>query len=319
MSSVPTLLFDDFFLVLFWFVLFSSGHAYDCGRQSPIFSATGSPDEALSPAPLPRPQNHHLPLTPQNWREKVGPHLHTHTPAGKQETWTLASCANWTLPSLQNPHAPTPAPPQPSSDPPHVTNVCCLGPSLRLGRELSIFIFLSFFGSLVWMTKNGLLTYKYLSSVKIRGKDCSSVIVVGSFNPFLALTCTVRQQSRVQFKDFTTWGHIYTVGGISPAPETLLWCFELVIFVSRLKILPRSLYAFDCSRIQRFYKVRNFSVVNTFEWPVRSTQEVDLAASQNGSRGISPWRPVQVKIVTLLPSPSVIFLQAHLTPRTGKG
>lgn len=33
------------------------------------------------------------------------------------------------------------------------------------------------------------------------------------------------------------------MGGISPAPETLLWCFELVIFVSRLKILPRSLYA----------------------------------------------------------------------------
>lgn len=263
------------------------------------FLALRDPPMRLCPLPL-RPLVPPPKSTTSRWHlrteGKKSAHISTRTRLqAKQETWTLASCANWTLPSLQNP--PTfpllpPPPLQPSSDPPHVTNVCCLGPSLRLGRELSIFLFLSFFGSLVWMTKNGLLTYKYLSSVKIRGKDCSSVIVVGSFNPFLALTCTVRQRSRLQFKDFATWGHIYTVGGISPAPETLLWRFELVIFVSRLKILPRSLLRFDCSRIQRFYKVRNFSVVNTFEWPVRSTQEVDLAASQTvlSTQGISPWR-----------------------------
>lgn len=288
-------------------------------------------DHPMRPCPLPL-----CPLAPKNttsrWHlrteGKTSAHIstRTHLRANKRrELWHLVLTGPYHRYRTPPPHLPSaPSPLQPSSDPPHVTNVCCLGPSLRLGRELSIFIFLSFFGSLVWMTKNGLLTYKYLSSVKIRGKDCSSVIVVGSFNPFLALTCTVRRRSRVQFKDFATWGHIYTVGGISPAPETLLWCFELVIFVSRLKIPPRSLYALIVAGFKDSIEFGAFQLSTPLSdlWDRHKKLIWSLILqhfSVLSTQGISPWRPVQVKIATLQPSPSVIFLQAHLTPRTGKG
>lgn len=61
------------------------------------------------------------------------------------------------------------------------------------------------------MTKNALLTYKYLSLVKMRGKGRSSVILIKRFNPFLA---------PVVLGAVTGFHHLMahgtTVGGISP-------------------------------------------------------------------------------------------------------
>lgn len=96
--------------------------------ESSVFSALGLPNETLS---CPSPYTSEL-------MGNVSPHLNT--PMGERENKTLASCAT-------GPYFPSnsllilPTSPLTSSNPPYVTNVCCLGPSLCLRRELLIFSF----------------------------------------------------------------------------------------------------------------------------------------------------------------------------------
>lgn len=96
--------------------------------ESSVFSAPGLPNETLS---CPSPYTSEL-------MGNVSPHLNT--PMGERENKTLASCAT-------GPYFPSnsllilPTSPLTSSNPPYVTNVCCLGPSLCLRRELLIFSF----------------------------------------------------------------------------------------------------------------------------------------------------------------------------------
>ena len=128
----------------------------------------------------------------------VGPLQHTKGRARKKKKQkkTLGIMCYWTLSPLPSrpdlPHL---------SNPPYVTSVCCLGPPLCLRRELFFFL------SSVWMIKNGLSTYIYLSFV-IKWKDAHHSYCNLEWGLTLSWQQCIWQLSQLQWHISTTRGHL---------------------------------------------------------------------------------------------------------------
>lgn len=96
--------------------------------ESSVFSAPGLSSHAMRLCPDP------LHLRAHGKRRPTSRHTNGRTREKKQ---TLASCATGPYSPPTSPLSDSPPPfPPPSSGPPYVSNVCCLGPSLCLRREL---------------------------------------------------------------------------------------------------------------------------------------------------------------------------------------
>lgn len=154
--------------MFFFFVCFLRDTPMIVDTESSVFSTPGLPSHAMRLCPDP------LHLRAHGRRRPASRHTNGRT----REKKTLASCA--TGPYLPPPPRPQPLPslilptsPPPSSDPPYVTNVCCLGPSLCLRRELFFFLLIFSVNDLKWIINLYIFIIR-----QTKRKDCSSVIVI---------------------------------------------------------------------------------------------------------------------------------------------